>query len=219
MLKHSLGVCSSYTSGILDVLFLSVCHKLELERQQHNQLKHTWQRANDQFLESQRLLMRDMQRIESVLSSEQLRQVEVIKKKDQVVHLCVRVRTKHTCTHTHIKTHILTGSLNPLTDDSNSNLICARTLLYMAVSHQQGAPNNQSSCFGSYLTSWLFDWFSKHTISPTIWCRWYSNCCAAKAEQCMHTWLGCFWIACILMIRPRSCSSWERSQCSCWVGF
>ncbi|XP_038564137.1 rab GTPase-binding effector protein 1 isoform X1 [Micropterus salmoides] len=60
-----------------------VCHKLELERQQHNQLKHTWQRANDQFLESQRLLMRDMQRIESVLSSEQLRQVEEKKKKDQ----------------------------------------------------------------------------------------------------------------------------------------
>ncbi|XP_041864714.1 rab GTPase-binding effector protein 1 isoform X2 [Melanotaenia boesemani] len=60
-----------------------VCHKLELERQQHNQLKYTWQRANDQFLESQRLLMRDMQRIESVLSSEQLRQVEEIKKKDQ----------------------------------------------------------------------------------------------------------------------------------------
>ncbi|KAG9341449.1 hypothetical protein JZ751_019259 [Albula glossodonta] len=53
-----------------------VCHLLELERQQHNQLKHTWQRANDQFLESQRLLMRDMQRIESVLSSEQLRQEE-----------------------------------------------------------------------------------------------------------------------------------------------
>uniref|UniRef100_A0A669C8S3 Rabaptin, RAB GTPase binding effector protein 1 n=1 Tax=Oreochromis niloticus TaxID=8128 RepID=A0A669C8S3_ORENI len=60
-----------------------VCHKLELERQQHNQLKHTWQRANDQFLESHRLLMRDMQRIESVLSSEQLRQVEEMKKKDQ----------------------------------------------------------------------------------------------------------------------------------------
>uniref|UniRef100_A0A3P9M103 Rab GTPase-binding effector protein 1 n=1 Tax=Oryzias latipes TaxID=8090 RepID=A0A3P9M103_ORYLA len=60
-----------------------VCHKLELERQKHNQLKHTWQRANDQFLESQRLLMRDMQRIENVLSSEQLRQVEEMKKKDQ----------------------------------------------------------------------------------------------------------------------------------------
>uniref|UniRef100_A0A3Q3FWV5 Rab GTPase-binding effector protein 1 n=1 Tax=Kryptolebias marmoratus TaxID=37003 RepID=A0A3Q3FWV5_KRYMA len=67
-----------------------VCHKLELERQQHNQLKQTWQRANDQFLESQRLLMRDMQRIESVLSSEQLRQVEEMKKKDQVTatHIC-----------------------------------------------------------------------------------------------------------------------------------
>lgn len=74
---------------------VSVCHKLELERQQHNQLKHTWQRANDQFLESQRLLMRDMQRIESVLSSEQLRQVEEMKKKDQVhpvlLSLCYKV--------------------------------------------------------------------------------------------------------------------------------
>lgn len=76
-------------------LCFSVCHKLELERQQHNQLKHTWQRANDQFLESQRLLMRDMQRIESVLSSEQLRQVEVIKKKDQVGHV-------HAHTHLHV---------------------------------------------------------------------------------------------------------------------
>uniref|UniRef100_H3BFV9 Rabaptin, RAB GTPase binding effector protein 1 n=1 Tax=Latimeria chalumnae TaxID=7897 RepID=H3BFV9_LATCH len=61
-----------------------VCHLLEQERQQHNQLKHTWQRANDQFLESQRLLMRDMQCMESVLTSEQLRQVEEMKKKDQM---------------------------------------------------------------------------------------------------------------------------------------
>ncbi|TFK12828.1 interphotoreceptor matrix proteoglycan 1 [Platysternon megacephalum] len=60
-----------------------VCHLLDQERQQHNQLKHTWQRANDQFLESQRLLMRDMQRMEIVLTSEQLRQVEELKKKDQ----------------------------------------------------------------------------------------------------------------------------------------
>uniref|UniRef100_A0A8C9Y7I0 Rab GTPase-binding effector protein 1 n=1 Tax=Sander lucioperca TaxID=283035 RepID=A0A8C9Y7I0_SANLU len=71
-----------------------VCHKLELERQQHNQLKHTWQRANDQFLESQRLLMRDMQRIESVLSSEQLRQVEEMKKKDQVY---THKHRRHSC--------------------------------------------------------------------------------------------------------------------------
>ncbi|XP_021550262.1 rab GTPase-binding effector protein 1 isoform X3 [Neomonachus schauinslandi] len=60
-----------------------VCHLLEQERQQHNQLKHTWQKANDQFLESQRLLMRDMQRMEIVLTSEQLRQVEELKKRDQ----------------------------------------------------------------------------------------------------------------------------------------
>ncbi|XP_026564202.1 rab GTPase-binding effector protein 1 [Pseudonaja textilis] len=60
-----------------------VCHLLEQERQQHNQLKHTWQKANDQFLESQRLLMRDMQWMEMVLTSEQLRQVEELKKKDQ----------------------------------------------------------------------------------------------------------------------------------------
>ncbi|XP_069741131.1 rab GTPase-binding effector protein 1 isoform X9 [Narcine bancroftii] len=60
-----------------------VCHLLEQERQQHNQLKHTWQRANDQFLESQRLLMRDMQRMENILTSEQLRQVEELKHKEQ----------------------------------------------------------------------------------------------------------------------------------------
>ncbi|XP_072445395.1 rab GTPase-binding effector protein 1 isoform X3 [Chiloscyllium punctatum] len=60
-----------------------VCHRLEQERQQYNQLKHTWQRANDQFLESQRLLMRDMQRMENVLTSEQLRQVEELKNKEQ----------------------------------------------------------------------------------------------------------------------------------------
>ncbi|XP_042298360.1 rab GTPase-binding effector protein 1 [Sceloporus undulatus] len=60
-----------------------VCHLLDQERQQHNQLKHTWQKANDQFLESQRLLMRDMQWMEMVLTSEQLRQVEELKKKDQ----------------------------------------------------------------------------------------------------------------------------------------
>nr|XP_060612960.1 rab GTPase-binding effector protein 1 [Anolis sagrei ordinatus] len=60
-----------------------VCRLLEQERQQHNQLKHTWQKANDQFLESQRLLMRDMQWMERVLTSEQLRQVEELKKKDQ----------------------------------------------------------------------------------------------------------------------------------------
>ncbi|XP_075708951.1 rab GTPase-binding effector protein 1 [Rhinoderma darwinii] len=60
-----------------------VCHLLEQERQQHNQLKHTWQKANDQFLESQRLMMQDMKRMEAVLTTEQFRQVEERKKKDQ----------------------------------------------------------------------------------------------------------------------------------------
>uniref|UniRef100_A0A3P8QZD3 Rab GTPase-binding effector protein 1 n=1 Tax=Astatotilapia calliptera TaxID=8154 RepID=A0A3P8QZD3_ASTCA len=90
-----------------------VCHKLELERQQHNQLKHTWQRANDQFLESHRLLMRDMQRIESVLSSEQLRQVEEMKKKDQ--------RTKKSPNHNLLKephvNHSAHGSMHSLDTD------------------------------------------------------------------------------------------------------
>ncbi|XP_075051057.1 rab GTPase-binding effector protein 1 isoform X1 [Mixophyes fleayi] len=60
-----------------------VCHLLEQERQQHNQLKHTWQKANDQFLESQRLMMQDMKHMEAVLTTEQLRQVEERKNKDQ----------------------------------------------------------------------------------------------------------------------------------------
>lgn len=89
-----------------------VCHLLEQERQQHNQLKHTWQKANDQFLESQRLLMRDMQRMEIVLTSEQLRQVEEMKKKDQVnsnfiglayfvndIPSLPSLSTPHTCSH------------------------------------------------------------------------------------------------------------------------
>uniref|UniRef100_A0A8C9Y6N2 Rab GTPase-binding effector protein 1 n=1 Tax=Sander lucioperca TaxID=283035 RepID=A0A8C9Y6N2_SANLU len=92
-----------------------VCHKLELERQQHNQLKHTWQRANDQFLESQRLLMRDMQRIESVLSSEQLRQVEEMKKKDQVY---THKHRRHSCCYKErmiqVKDH---GSMHSLDTD------------------------------------------------------------------------------------------------------
>lgn len=82
-ISHSLYI----VSWLAIVVCLPVVHLLELERQQHNQLKHTWQRANDQFLESQRLLMQDMQRIESVLSSEQLRQVEEMKKRDQVLLL------------------------------------------------------------------------------------------------------------------------------------
>ena len=44
---------------------------LEFEKREHNALKETWQMANDQFLESQRLMMMDMRNMESLLSAEQ----------------------------------------------------------------------------------------------------------------------------------------------------
>ncbi|KAK2142195.1 hypothetical protein LSH36_986g00042 [Paralvinella palmiformis] len=55
---------------------------LEAERQAHNNLKQTWQMANDQFLQAQRLMMNDMRSMESVLTAEQQRQIEEMKKKD-----------------------------------------------------------------------------------------------------------------------------------------
>uniref|UniRef100_A0A8P4KRM8 Rab GTPase-binding effector protein 1 n=1 Tax=Dicentrarchus labrax TaxID=13489 RepID=A0A8P4KRM8_DICLA len=115
-----------------------VCHKLELERQQHNQLKHTWQRANDQFLESQRLLMRDMQRIESVLSSEQLRQVEEMKKKDQVLFQC----SVSSLSHAHGSMHSLDtdvvagGPMDPYKD--NLRRVQSTDSLGSSLSVQQG---------------------------------------------------------------------------------
>ena len=56
-------------------MHLAVCKLLETEKHQHEELKMTWQMANDQFLESQRLMMMDMRRMESVLSAEQQRQI------------------------------------------------------------------------------------------------------------------------------------------------
>ncbi|XP_025090931.1 rab GTPase-binding effector protein 1-like isoform X1 [Pomacea canaliculata] len=60
-----------------------VCRLLEEEKQAHEALKQTWQMANDQFLESQRLMMMDMRRMESVLSAEQQRQIAELQQKDQ----------------------------------------------------------------------------------------------------------------------------------------
>ncbi|XP_076452768.1 rab GTPase-binding effector protein 1-like isoform X2 [Babylonia areolata] len=60
-----------------------VCRLLEEEKQTHEMLKQTWQMANDQFLESQRLMMMDLRRMESVLSSEQQRQIAELQQKDQ----------------------------------------------------------------------------------------------------------------------------------------
>ncbi|KAK6190582.1 hypothetical protein SNE40_002416 [Patella caerulea] len=59
-----------------------VCHLLEDEKSNHDSLKQTWQMANDQFLESQRLMMMDMRRMEGVLSQEQQRQIAELQKQD-----------------------------------------------------------------------------------------------------------------------------------------
>ncbi|KAI0216904.1 Rab GTPase-binding effector protein 1 [Lamellibrachia satsuma] len=53
-----------------------VCRLLERERRELTDLKQTWQMANDQFLEAQRLMIADLRCMESVLTTEQQRQVE-----------------------------------------------------------------------------------------------------------------------------------------------
>uniref|UniRef100_A0A671VKX6 Rab GTPase-binding effector protein 1 n=1 Tax=Sparus aurata TaxID=8175 RepID=A0A671VKX6_SPAAU len=130
-----------------------VCHKLELERQQHNQLKHTWQRANDQFLESQRLLMRDMQRIESVLSSEQLRQVEEMKKKDQVHKPMRRMRrstTRSLWMIFSLDTEVVAGGPS---DPYKENLrrVQSTDSLGSSLSVQQGLGHNHKAKSASHL--------------------------------------------------------------------
>lgn len=59
-----------------------VCTVLDEEKRAHEELEQTWQMANDQFLESQRLMMMDLRRMESVLSTEQQRQIGELQKKD-----------------------------------------------------------------------------------------------------------------------------------------
>ncbi|KAK7080238.1 Zinc ion binding [Halocaridina rubra] len=48
----------------------------ETERRQHRDLKHTWQRANDQFLEAQRLHLADTRRMQSLLTYDQQKKLE-----------------------------------------------------------------------------------------------------------------------------------------------
>ncbi|RUS84817.1 hypothetical protein EGW08_007432 [Elysia chlorotica] len=60
-----------------------VCRLLEEEKQSHEALKQTWQMANDQFLESQRLMMMDLRRMEGVLTTEQQRQIAELQQKDE----------------------------------------------------------------------------------------------------------------------------------------
>ncbi|XP_061189637.1 rab GTPase-binding effector protein 1-like isoform X3 [Saccostrea echinata] len=65
--------------------FDDVCRILEDEKKSHEDLRQTWQMANDQFLESQRLMMMDLRRMESVLTVEQQRQIgDALRKMEQV---------------------------------------------------------------------------------------------------------------------------------------
>ncbi|GIY93792.1 hypothetical protein CEXT_213931, partial [Caerostris extrusa] len=66
----------------MDILIgsLPVTRKREKE---HVQLKRTQQMVNDQFLETQRLQVMDMRRMQSVLTSEQQRQISGAKKRDE----------------------------------------------------------------------------------------------------------------------------------------
>ncbi|XP_033120140.1 rab GTPase-binding effector protein 1-like [Anneissia japonica] len=62
---------------------VDVCQRLEKEKNEHDTLKQTWQMANDQFLEMQRLQMNDMRRFQAVLSAEQQRQIQEMQEKDR----------------------------------------------------------------------------------------------------------------------------------------
>ncbi|RXG73168.1 Rab GTPase-binding effector protein 1 [Armadillidium vulgare] len=52
------------------------------ERKEHMELKNTWQRANDEFLEAQRIHLADTRRIQSLLTSEQLRKLYDLQRVD-----------------------------------------------------------------------------------------------------------------------------------------
>ncbi|XP_064090449.1 rab GTPase-binding effector protein 1-like isoform X2 [Macrobrachium nipponense] len=54
----------------------------ETERRQHRDLKHTWQRANDQFLEAQRLHLADMRRLQAVLTFDQQKKLEDLQRSE-----------------------------------------------------------------------------------------------------------------------------------------
>jgi len=55
----------------MSTVLWTVWKLLEQERLDHTSLKRTWQMANDQFLSSQRQLLADVRRMQSVLTAEQ----------------------------------------------------------------------------------------------------------------------------------------------------
>ena len=61
---------------------VTVCRLLEQERTSHRELKQTWQMANDQFLVNQQLQNTELQRVWSVLSAEQMKKVEALRRQE-----------------------------------------------------------------------------------------------------------------------------------------
>ena len=88
---------------------VAVCHLLERERRELTDLKQTWQMANDQFLEAQRLMIADLRCMESVLTAEQQRQVEGETLTHSLTHLLTHFfRHSLTLSLTHSLIHSLT---------------------------------------------------------------------------------------------------------------
>lgn len=59
-----------------------VCQILEREKKDHGALKRTWQMANDRFLEAQQAHVRDLSRLQLVLTAEQQRHLAQLRRSD-----------------------------------------------------------------------------------------------------------------------------------------
>ncbi|XP_045121042.1 rab GTPase-binding effector protein 1-like isoform X2 [Portunus trituberculatus] len=86
----------------------------ETERRQHRDLKHTWRRANDQFLEAQRLHLADMRRMQVLLTQDQLHKLEA----QQSEEATARATPHFTLTNakqspTHMATHHIVKKHGP----------------------------------------------------------------------------------------------------------
>lgn len=63
--------------------FQEVCQLLEREKKDHRSLKQTWQRANDHFLEAQQAHVRDLARLQAVLTKDQQRHLARTRKEEE----------------------------------------------------------------------------------------------------------------------------------------
>ncbi|XP_045121043.1 rab GTPase-binding effector protein 1-like isoform X3 [Portunus trituberculatus] len=87
----------------------------ETERRQHRDLKHTWRRANDQFLEAQRLHLADMRRMQVLLTQDQLHKLEEAQQSEEAT---ARATPHFTLTNakqspTHMATHHIVKKHGP----------------------------------------------------------------------------------------------------------